>query len=265
MVLSGDGGDEAFGGYSRYKNWARHVSGPKRRPLWKRALRSPLEKCFPNKFRVEPRRNLAVGEQWMAYVQVMSHDTRRSLWRSEYRHVIEEPVEAFRNLEHANGCPEKSLAQLFDYHTYLPYDILTKVDIASMMNSLEVRTPMVDVRVAEFAATMPFDVNFRFEGPDGWSGKRILKRIVAKNFDCNFVNRPKSGFGMPLKNWITGDRDTIGNVKDRLLSRDAAILEHLEPSSVKRLIGAQVTRQTAKRLWRLLFLEEWLHQYKQSP
>jgi asparagine synthase (glutamine-hydrolysing) len=143
-----------------------------------------------------------------------------------------------------------------DLKTYLPFDILTKVDVASMMHGLEVRTPFVDIRVAEFAATIPESLNMRKNGNGQWEGKLLLKKAMEKYYTPEFVHRPKMGFGVPIQKWFAPNGSLRTAIEERLLDKNSRLYEFFEPVIIKGFLDQNI----AYYLWLLLFLEEWLRQ-----
>jgi asparagine synthase (glutamine-hydrolysing) len=105
-----------------------------------------------------------------------------------------------------------------------------------MIHSLESRTPLADVRVAEFAATLPWTMNLRMNGNGQWTGKHLLKQIVAKYFNQEFVERRKAGFVVPLKNWFAPDGALRLELKDRFCVGNARIYRYFLPEVVRRLV-----------------------------
>ncbi len=266
MVLSGDGGDEAFAGYSRYRGWQRwlHPSAP-RRPIWKRLLRPLARGIFPQRFPVDGSRPKITAATWPNRTQMLDEQARRAIWRGEFADVVGESCAAFDDaFRQAADVPDESLAQFMDYNTYLPNDILAKVDVASMMHGLEVRTPMVDIRVAEFAATIPFDVSLSVAPDGGWEGKRVLKRMVAKDFGGEFVARRKTGFCTPLKHWLARGGDSRREIHEQLTGRDARLADYFDPRAVRQLLHDDDESDNSRLIWQLLFLENWLAYHDDS-
>jgi asparagine synthase (glutamine-hydrolysing) len=138
----------------------------------------------------------------------------------------------------------------------LPYDILTKVDIASMMNGLEVRVPFVDRRVVEFAATIPERHSLAVMPGVGWERKLLLKAVAEKYFPGAFVHRPKMGFAMPLQKWFAPGGELHGPVCERLLSPSAPVARLFERAALEEVTSSRAFR----RIWLLLVLDEWLRQ-----
>ena len=252
MVLSGDGGDEAFGGYNTYRNWLRWLdkSGM---AWWKKPLFPIASALFPRRW---PSRKPRL-ENWLEFMQYLSPVWRHRLWRPEVRPQIGAPIETMiEAFAETAGYDPLQTVQYLDLMTYLPYAILTKVDVASMINSLEVRTPIVDIRVMEFAATIPTEDKMRPANTGQLEGKWILKKLLAKHFPESFLRRPKQGFGIPLKQWLGGGRQTVSAVEQKLLASTSPLQEWFEP----RALAALVREQKVAAIWLLLFLEEWLHQ-----
>ena len=145
-------------------------------------------------------------------------------------------------------------AQYLDIKTYLPYAILTKVDIASMMNGLEVRTPFVDKRVVEFAATIPESFNIRADAGQAWIGKRMLKRNATKWYDPAFLGRSKQGFGLPVSSWLGDNGKASPEVIGRLQDPHSRLRDYFRPDGIDQVIKYNVTGT----MWLLLVLDEWL-------
>jgi len=135
---------------------------------------------------------------------------------------------------------------------YLPDDLLVKMDIASMAHSLEVRSPLLDHHVVEFAARLPVSMKLR-----GRTSKYLLKQVMATQLPSAVLDRPKAGFGVPLDDWFRGSlRDTA---RDVLLGKRATERGYFEPATVRRYLDdhAKGRAQHHARLWSLLMLELW--------
>lgn len=256
MVLTGDGGDEGFLGYSRYRRWHKQLNA--QRAAWKRLLRPGLQLLMPKRF---PVRAPIRPHDWLRRIQSIGAEGRRQIWRPEFAHVVEEPIEAIEEvMKDALVVPREQIGQYIDYRTYLPHDILTKVDIASMSNGLESRTPLADVRVAEFAATIPWEENLARNANGELTGKRLLKAVVEKHFDNEFIERKKSGFAIPLLHWFARGGALRQPLKDRLSPGNANVYRYFRPEAVQCLIEEHGLdgRDNSQALWQLLFLETWL-------
>jgi len=258
MVLSGDGGDELFDGYGTYRGWmAAHRQ--EMQPQWKRLLRPLARLVFPRRF--PPRRTPDLAG-WISLISYIDTPQRRQLWRPDYQRGCPAPLEVFeREYARTEGYGLCERVQNLDIHTYLPYDILTKVDIASMMHGLEVRTPIVDVRVAEFAATIPSALNLNWAPGRGWEGKLLLKQVMHRTFPPAFLSRRKMGFAVPIARWFAPQGALYDFVRERLLGVDSKLRDYFDPA----VMGEMVARNQTGPLWVLLFLEEWLRAAAQAP
>ncbi|PYM33056.1 MAG: hypothetical protein DME15_12210 [Candidatus Rokuibacteriota bacterium] len=266
VALSGDGGDETFGGYAwRYGlNMLEHRV---RRglPAWLRhGLLGPLASAWPKADRL-PRplrwkfflRNLSLSPE-RAYFHDMSLFTpadKAQLLSPEFRTTLGEhdPFAAFaRHFERVAGLDHLSRITYVDLKTYLPNDILVKVDRMAMANSLEVRSPLLDHKVVEFAASVPAGFKFR-----GTTSKYLVKRYLERSLPASLVHRPKRGFSIPLARWLRSDLREIAH--DLLLSERARRRGYFSTDTVRSLWKAHQTgrRDHAHRLWALMMLELW--------
>jgi asparagine synthase (glutamine-hydrolysing) len=266
VALSGDGGDELFGGYNRYSL----AQGPLRRltqlPFPVRRAAAAILEAVPERTaellaRFAPRtlrsaqpadklRKLAEvlrldGDA--IYLRLVSHCPNPSVLT---RGLVEHPI---RLPECAASAHENVLErmQLFDTATYLPDDILQKVDRAAMSVSLEVRPPLLDHRVVEFAWTLPRHLRVR-NGESKWLLRRVLDRHVPRPL----VQRPKMGFAIPLAAWLRGPlRDWAENLLDSQHLGGSL----LDVSAIRRLWSAHVDghRDFAYALWTILMFEAW--------
>lgn len=228
MVLSGDGGDEAFGGYQAYIHWME-------------------------------RPDLQTVDRWIGLMQYLPCDWRVRLWRNEYRHVIQECLQIFEEgFTQAKGYGPLHTVQEIDRKTYLPSAILTKVDIASMMQGLEVRTPFLDTRVWDVVSRIPERWNMQ-ERRSGWEGKLLLKKIMERWYPSNLVHRRKTGFGVPLARWFAEGGAYRHILETRLCDPSSPLSEYFNPSVIQELL----TKNFTGPLWLLFFLDEWLRQYRE--
>jgi asparagine synthase (glutamine-hydrolysing) len=142
--------------------------------------------------------------------------------------------------------------QYTDFMSYLPEDVLTKVDRASMMHSLEVRVPLLDHRLAEYAFHMPSRLKIR-RGTKKWA----LKRAFRDRIDPSILNRPKMGFGIPIDAWLRGPLAPMA--RELLLGTPDPFLE---PRAIERFFEEHTTGAApwGYPLWNLLVLKMWLHQ-----
>jgi asparagine synthase (glutamine-hydrolysing) len=262
VALSGDGGDENFAGYRRYARaqdlHARFDQGPLRlaRPLLRMAA-GALPVGAPGQAYAG---FLGAGDL-ARYHRLMTYErgeTLRHLLSPDLRGSVRAPdPAAFARLAAELRAPDYvSALQLIDIHTYLPEDILTKVDRASMAVSLESRVPLLDHVLMEYAATIPSSLKLR-----GGVGKHVLKRAMASSLPGDILGRRKMGFGVPLGEWFRGElRDMV---RDVLCSRAARERGLFRPAGVQRLLAAHDAgrRDYSARLWALVCLELWMGQW----
>jgi len=252
MVLSGDGGDENFAGYGSYAAWMRWMN-PIHKTLWRRAARFFAQYIAPQKYP----RPVPSLDSWLRLVNYLDAKQRLDLWRVEFKHLPEQRLDFFeKEFSIASAYSLCSRVQYLDIKTYLPFDILTKIDIASMMHGLETRTPIVDIRVVEFAATIPQFFNIQHLKNGDWQGKLLLKKLLGQYFPTDFISRNKKGFAVPLKKWFASGGALHAELKDRLLGEASLLHEFFNPLQIKKLIDENNTGP----LWLLFFLEEWLRQ-----
>jgi asparagine synthase (glutamine-hydrolysing) len=145
---------------------------------------------------------------------------------------------------------------LADTMTYLPNDLLVKVDIASMAVSLEARSPFLDHHVIEFAASLPVGLKLR-----GLTTKYLLRRSLAKLLPPENLTRGKMGFGVPLDGWFRGSLQPF--LRETLLSQQAASRGFVKPDAVRRLVDEHTSgaRDHRHGLWTLLMLELWFQRF----
>lgn len=265
VALSGDGGDELFAGYERYQ------------ALW---LSSRLQKLFPfhrmpgfgliqrlpdsNKKRSLIRRGKrfleALGQpaarRYMNWLQIFPESMRASLYTEEFAASLPDtdPFEFLESVwDRSHGRDIVSQASMTDVLSYLPCDLCTKVDIASMAHGLEVRQPMLDHRLVEFAGSLPVRHKFR-----GRRGKLILEDTFGDLIPKSIFQRKKMGFGIPIGGWFRNELRPM--VHETLLASDARISAYFQPDVVADLVKAHETKDHnhGYRLWNLLILEKWL-------
>ena len=257
VVLSGDGGDELFGGYNSYYVWKYLMRKKIDRPWHLNFIRFWLSVLMSSRF-VPERHNLAAWLNINSYYRFIQ---RERLWKNEYKEFLNRKYGYFD--EYKNDFRKNSLvhkAQLFDLTNYLPYDILTKIDITSMMNSLESRVPFIDKEVIEMALSIPEKININEKG--AWEGKSLLKENLKNDFPPSFIFRKKQGFGVPLLQWFGEDGAMYGEPFTKLVnSRSEKFQEIFNLDAVYNLLCQGEHNNT----YLLLFLEEWLYQFENTP
>ncbi|MGA7105918.1 MAG: asparagine synthase (glutamine-hydrolyzing) [Candidatus Deferrimicrobiaceae bacterium] len=255
VSLSGDGGDELFCGYPRY-DWLRlaekfaWLPAPLRRAASVFLRRLPFRDArrAGTVFRYDGAENVflpmvgIVEKHRLPAIVPRVHDDSGLLF-----------FDAFR--DHGD-LPAEKRAMLCDLLTYLPDDILTKVDRASMSVGLEARVPLLDHRIVEFAARLPLSWNFR-----GREQKRILKRVLYRYVPRTLMERPKMGFGVPLEVWFRGEWEAI--LREYLDAERIRRERFFLPSGVRELVEEHRSgrRNHFHRLWALVMFGMWRERY----
>jgi len=269
VALNGDGGDECFAGYERYAAMRlaeryRKLPGILREGVIKTAIGLvPTSELHRSRVRSLQRFLRAAGlppvERYLSWVSVLDAAAKDELYADEFRERMggHDPASWLAPwFSRANGAGVVDAALLADTMTYLPNDLLVKVDIASMAVSLEARSPFLDHHVIEFAASLPEHLKLR-----GLTTKYLLKRVLRKLVPVENLNRPKMGFGVPLSHWFRGPmKNFLGEtlLSDRALGRGL-----FKPEAVKHMFGRHTRgeRDYAHQLWTLLMLELWFERF----
>lgn len=266
VALSGDGGDENFAGYRRYRfAMAEHSVRSKlpeaiRKPLFG-TLGSlyPKADWAPRMFRAKTTFEALARDLVEGYFHGVSRLTDRQrdqLFSQGFRDDLQgyRAIDVMR--EHAARAPTDdplSLIQYLDFKTWLPGDILTKVDRASMAHSLEVRVPLLDHTFCEYAASLPNDLKLR-----GGEGKYVLKKALEPHLPHDIMYRAKKGFSIPLADWLRGPlRQAVrdGVLGARLLDTGIFNRRYLEQLVSQHESGAA---DHSVALWSLLMFESFL-------
>ncbi len=261
VALTGDGGDEAFGGYPRYRaNLA--FERWRSLPAWVRAAPEALLKSLPGHDEKGlgrmARRFLEVSDpdpmrryaHWVAFFDPV----RRAALMSPEAHRAAGGLEPFEWLGGlgAGFSDVVDRMEAVDLQSYLPCALLTKVDIASMAHSLECRGPFLDHKLIEFALRIPSSQKVGLLG-----GKLCLKRAMAPRLPSRSVWRAKMGFAVPVSRWLRSEMS--GFLRETLLSQKALGRGLFRPEAVRTLVDEHVSGRAyhAHRLWALLTLELW--------
>jgi len=260
VALSGDGGDEIFAGYDRYRiqsdhrifenipNWARSFYRNHVFPLLPRNARGrQFSYNISLPWRERYVDSLSFVPSFERDTRLLSHDFREVLRRSDDpRNVL---------LRHFAKAPTKdAISELLyvDTKTYMVGDILTKVDRMSMLNSLEVRVPILDHEVVEWATSLPSEWKLR-----GRTQKYILRKLAERvGVPREVLTRPKQGFALPLVHWM---RNELRDVLLILLEPRTLQRGYFEANGIRKLMNdhLQGRRELSARLWRLLIFELW--------
>lgn len=269
VALNGDGGDECFAGYERYAAMRlaeiyRRLPGLVRGPLIQQAINLlPSSEIHRSRLRDVKRflesASLSPLERYARWVSVLKVKAKDELYTEDFRQRMagREPVDFLAPwFAQANGAGVVDAVLLADTMTYLPNDLLVKVDIASMAVSLEARSPFLDHHVIEFAASLPENLKLR-----GLTTKYILKRALRKILPQENLQRRKMGFGVPLGHWFRGEMQ--GFLRETLLAEKALKRGFFKPEAVTRMIEDHTRghKDYAPQLWTLLMLELWFQRF----
>lgn len=264
VVLSGDGGDELFAGYERYHamvlaQMIQRLPWPVLRVIYGAGRLLPDQVDPKNRLRRLKRfleaASLPVNDRYLKWVSIINDDLRNELYSSAFKGRISASPSCNDFERWLNHPFEVSLLDRLlsaDMHIYLPDDLLVKVDIASMANSLEVRSPLLDHKLMEFAARLPVDFKLK-----GSVKKFILKKALSGLLPNENIYRRKMGFGVPIRQWLR--KELNGFLRETLLNHISLNRGYFDPEAVKGLIKSHSDgkKDYSSQLWSLLMLELW--------
>jgi asparagine synthase (glutamine-hydrolysing) len=274
VALSGDGGDEQFCGYVRYWTTKSMANGFNRFPLpvkkavsrmlaliptpWVENCYLPLHNFLPQRLRMAN-----FPDKWQKLIKLMDQTRISELYRmticlwsaQEISDMLSQTLPQSRyeeTFEETADWPLLSRLMRVDQKTYLPDAMLTKVDRASMANSLEIRVPLLDHRVVEFTAGLPEHFKYR-----NGTGKYLLKKLLARYLPLSLFERPKMGFGVPIDRWLRFElKDLLLDyLSAERLKREGLFNTNFVDKKIKEHLSEQVNHQY--RLWPLLMWEMW--------
>ncbi len=261
VLLSGEGGDEAFGGYQNYSD-----------VLWLEGLKS---KFGPAKGILQAGLRLLSAVGWVHGARYQAwatsplpeyyfsrtahpasgfHQRRRALYKSDFAHALETTSSSAPSRHFFDQVPHESLLHQMlyvDTKTWLPDDLLVKADKMTMATSVELRVPLLDHRVLEFAASLPEEYKVR-----GNERKRVLKAALEDSVPRELLDRKKAGFPVPFERWLRHDlRDYV---RDTIDSNDAAIHTYFSREQIRAIVDEHArTGKGSKEVFGLLVLELW--------
>lgn len=273
VALSGDGGDEAMGGYRRYRL---HLMEERMRSALPQGVRGPLfgalgkvypkadwaPRMFRAKTTFEGMARTSVGAYFHT-VSILRGPMREALFSQNFKTELAgyNAQEVFnRHAAKAGTEDPLALIQYLDFKTYLVGDINTKVDRASMAHSLEVREPLMDHELIEWLATIPSSQKMR-----GGEGKYIFKKSMEPHLPNDVLYRPKMGFSVPLARWFRGPLKQ--RVRDAVLGDRLASTGWFNPVYLRHLVDAHQSGASdySASLWTLLMFEAFLRQVVDAP
>lgn len=252
VALSGDGGDEIFYGYTRYR-WFYWIEKMFSMPVGTRNLMlAVLKRMYPER-----------GHQWQYLLSSKNKEEAYLRFMGSVHGLMEMPngIMAEDHSKWLNGSGRFTMKMAnWDVAHYLPNDILTKVDRATMAFSLEARSPLLDYRLAELTRSQPVSYNF-----SPFDGKKALKHLLAQNFNSAFLNRRKQGFTLPLKDWLR--KEMRAEVNHWVY--DAGLVEQLafyDAKFFRKRVEAHMAGRTNfyPEIWKLMVYGRWKKQLSEQ-
>ncbi|MBI4620223.1 MAG: asparagine synthase (glutamine-hydrolyzing) [Desulfobacterales bacterium] len=269
VALNGDGGDELFAGYDRYLGFKLSSYLDNMPDFFKKMLAYPIETFFPDSINPKSKLRrikrffqgipLSPIERYFRWISIFREEDKGSLYSEDFKGQIRKtsPITLLEPFFNHNNCLD-SIDSLLntDTHTYLPYDLLVKVDITSMANSLEARSPFLDHVLMEFVARLPS--NFKLHGRQS---KYLLKKAFNSQLPSENLHRTKMGFGVPIARWFREDLKDF--LSENLLSNTCLKRGYFKPERVQKLVHSHIEgeKDNSFHLWTLLMLELWHREF----
>ena len=264
VALTGDGGDESFAGYERYQAMLIADTFQKFPDIIKK-LAKQLYNHLPdsldqkNQIRRLKRFIAAAGlpedKRYLRWVSIFDYEVKEKLYTTEFKTSLTcdfslSLIASYLKLPQRLNLLDRLL--MTDTHSYLPNDLLVKMDIATMANSLEARSPFLDQHVMEFAASLPPEYKMK-----RLIKKYILKKSLEKLLPREILGRKKMGFGVPIGTWFRNDLKDL--LCDTLLSRGSLSRGYFKADTVRTMVNQHIggRKDYAFMLWTLLVLELW--------
>lgn len=270
VALNGDGGDENFAGYPWYF-FINMASSLYKLPKVFRQSVVPFAilayKMFPNtttyrgtKFARSLGEDLSMG--YVRYMEYFSDEQKELLTSSNFKDRVASPNSRKIQASFFDQYPDSSVidrASYSDIKTYLAGDLIPKIDIATMINSLEGRSPLLDHKFMEMSATIPTELKVK-KGV----GKYIFKKALEGRLPAEILYRSKKGFSIPVAKWFRGELKEM--LSSQLLEGRISRAGLLNQKELKSILDSHLTTPTdhSQRLWALLTLSLWLEEYKPS-
>ena len=271
VVLSGDGGDELFGGYLTYQATLWHETMIAKLPMPLRRLLAHGGRALPTSERkvsatYKLRRFLRAAD----LAPAVAHFTWNGTWLpseagrlvtgSDRRRMANHALANLAASHEMSGSPSVRELQIADVTEYLPNDILTKSDRMSMAHGLEVRAPLLDAALAEFALRLPASLKVARTGP----AKKILRELASRTYGVEVTAARKQGFSIPVHAWLRGPGRPL--VDDLLSAASLASIPAIDPAGVAGVLADHMSgrRSYGFELWGLAVLAVWHRKYVQG-
>lgn len=265
VALNGDGGDETFAGYERYvANKIANIYNLIPQSIRKNLVsfittvlpESTRRKDFIKRFKRFAKANDSSRERRYArWMSIFDDDLKSNLYSEKLKNRLKGIdswnylLDVYRQSD-ANNFIDATL--FVDIMTYLPGDLLVKIDISSMANSLEARSPFLDHKLMEFAASIPSNLKLK-----GWTTKYLLKKALTKILPKDILNRRKAGFGVPIGTWFR--QELKDYAYDILLSEKSLKRGYFKKEAIKRILDEHTKGKIdhGARIWSLINFELW--------
>jgi len=260
VALNGDGGDELFGGYPWYRviHEFNRVSCPISRwlasVLWQKG-KSYLPRRFKRALELL---SYTERQRFQALRSFVSASDRESLYHEQFRRRLSAEADGYLAALYDESIPyDYDRSFCTDFLSYLPDDLLVKVDRASMAHGLECRSPFLDCELVDFACSLPPIWKIQ-----RGKTKKILKEAVEDWFPKGFVDRPKMGFTVPIGKWFRGELKSF--IWDKLVSGSLPQMALLETDAIKTLLTEHFegVRNHEAKIWNIFMLSLWFEEYK---
>ncbi len=271
VALNGDGGDESFAGYNRYAGNAL-AARVDALPLALRRLVASVAERVPAGSQPASTRNrlrrlagslaMSPPDRYARYMSCFDGQERAQIYTPEYREQIGASIapQIIRSAWPASSHEVVDALLEVDVETFLPGDLLVKMDIATMAYGLEARSPFLDHELMEFAAALPAELKIR-----GREKKVVLREAIGEWLPADLLDRPKQGFGVPLARWLREDLRDYAH--DMLLDRVAIGRGYFRRPAIEALLRRHVEggEDLSGQLWTLLFAELWHREVVDVP
>lgn len=269
VALNGDGGDESFAGYERYLAMSLAEKYRKIPKVLRKGLIETGVGLIPNpkqfRSRVKSLKRFVESgslnnvERYLGWMSAISPSLKNELLSNEFRTNLNgnKPIDVLQKwFDQTEDLGIVDATMLTDQMTYLPNDLLVKVDIATMANSLEARSPLLDHHIIEFAASLP--QNLKVSGKET---KSLLKKVAAKLVPKEVIYRRKMGFGVPIGKWLRGEMKDF--MKENLLSERFAKRGLFQQNKIAEIIQQHCDQKNdySTQIWTLLMLELWFQRF----
>jgi len=272
VALNGDGGDEVFAGYERYQAVLLSEMYQKIPAILRNPLFQTIGNLIPDSFGQKDRlkrikrfiegAHLPLSKRYLQWIGMFTEKVRDDMYTDEFLREVpdSDPLSIIsKTLNSLNGLSLLDRLLHTDTMTYLPDDLLVKVDITSMANSLECRSPFLDHHLMEFAASLPAEYKLR-----RFIKKYILKKAVENIIPKDNIYRRKMGFAVPVGRWFRGELK--GFLQETLLSQDSLKRGYFKPDKIKDIVFQHTSGQKdwSFQLWSLLMLELWHQRFQDT-